>query len=81
MPAEEDEEVPEIFSGRSCTFASAGAKIEDFRFLAAEIVDSTDFFVFWKQPSDLLQWIALLAFSKYLQLSFSLFSAPLSSLS
>jgi hypothetical protein len=45
-PAEEDEEVPAVFPGISCTFASAGAKIEDFRFLGAESFGSTKMFCF-----------------------------------
>jgi hypothetical protein len=73
-PIGEDEEVPTIFSSGSCTFASVGAKVEDFRFLGAESFGSTEFFCSWKHPSIcLFQWIALPAFSKYLQYSFSLF--------
>jgi hypothetical protein len=42
-PTEEDKEVPTVFSGTSCTFTSAGAKIEDFRFLGAKSFDSAVF--------------------------------------
>jgi hypothetical protein len=45
-PTEEDEEVPIVFSGTSCTFTSAGAKIEGFRFLGAESFSSAEIFVF-----------------------------------
>jgi hypothetical protein len=48
MPIEEDEEVPAIFSGGSCTFVLIGAKVEDFRFLGAESFGSTEFFASWK---------------------------------
>jgi hypothetical protein len=65
--------VPAILSGGSCTFALIGAKVEDFLFLGAESFRSAEFFVSWKQPSVcLFQFIALLAFSKCLQFSFSL---------
>jgi hypothetical protein len=42
--------VPAVFSGTSCTFASAGAKIEDFRFLGAESFGSTKIFCFFSSP-------------------------------
>jgi hypothetical protein len=71
-PIEEDKEVPIIFSGGSSTFASIGAKVEDFRFLGAESFGSAKFFCFLEATLCLyFQWIALLAFSKCLQFSFS----------
>jgi hypothetical protein len=46
MSIEEDEEVPAIFFGGYCTFASIGAKVEDFHFLGAESFGSTAIFCF-----------------------------------
>jgi hypothetical protein len=46
MLMEEDEEVPAIFSGESCTFTSIGARVEDFRFLGAESFGSAEIFCF-----------------------------------
>jgi hypothetical protein len=43
---EEDKEVPAIFSGESCTFASIGARVEDFRFLGAESFGYVKIFYF-----------------------------------
>jgi hypothetical protein len=43
---EEDKEVPAIFSDGSCTFASAGPKVEDFHFLGAESFGSAEIFCF-----------------------------------
>jgi hypothetical protein len=46
MSIEEDEDVPAIFFGGSCTFASIGAKVEDFRFLGVKSFGSTEIFCF-----------------------------------
>jgi hypothetical protein len=45
---EEDKEVPAIFSSEFCTFASIGARVEDFRFLGAESFRSSEIFCFFE---------------------------------
>jgi hypothetical protein len=67
----EDEQLPAILSGTSYTFVSVGANMADFRFLGAESFGSAKIFCFY-EPSDLFRWTTWLAFSKYVQPSFSL---------
>jgi hypothetical protein len=43
---EYDKEVLAIFFGESFTFASIGARVENFRFLGAESFGSAEFFCF-----------------------------------
>jgi hypothetical protein len=47
---EEDEEVLAIFSSGSCTFASIGAKVEDFHFWEPKASAPLNFFVPWSSP-------------------------------